>query len=293
MPEPERTAEVVVGGGPAGAAIATRLATAGHEVVLFERFREPRWRACGVYASPRTRDRLAALGVGDAELSGLIRPISAINVESVTGARCRLDYSAHGGACGFDRVVSMSTPRPCSSGGSARSARGRGSLTGPVAERRSLHELERLNGVWTRVLDRRPGDRRRWSGFDGRPCLWCAARVASIPARRADAPPPGSRCTPRGRADGSAHGHRPWLVLRARACARGTRQHRHRGCGKQAAGRGRGRPRTVTSSGMCWRAFPAHGRRGRTPNQATRSPARCLWLIGWHAARGSGIPARR
>jgi len=105
MPEVERTAEVVVvGGGPAGAAIATRLAAAGNEVVLFERFREPRWRACGVYASPRTRDRLSALGVDDVRLASLIRPISAMNVESVSGARCRLDYSAHGGACGFDRV---------------------------------------------------------------------------------------------------------------------------------------------------------------------------------------------
>ncbi len=105
MPHAERSAEVaVVGGGPAGAAIAMRLAAAGHEVVLFERFREPRWRACGVYASPRTRARLSALGLDDARLADLIRPISAMNVESVRGARCRLDYSAHGGACGFDRV---------------------------------------------------------------------------------------------------------------------------------------------------------------------------------------------
>jgi flavin-dependent dehydrogenase len=105
MPRVDRTAEVVVvGGGPAGAAIATRLAGAGHEVFLFERFREPRWRACGVYASPRTRARLSALGLGDASLASLIRPISAMNVESVRGARCRLDYSAFGGACGFDRV---------------------------------------------------------------------------------------------------------------------------------------------------------------------------------------------
>jgi flavin-dependent dehydrogenase len=105
MPPVERSAEVVVvGGGPAGAAIATRLARSGREVVLFERFREPRWRACGVYASPRTRAQLSALGLNDAVLINLIRPISAMNVESVGGACCRLDYSAYGGACGFDRV---------------------------------------------------------------------------------------------------------------------------------------------------------------------------------------------
>ncbi|HEY8770681.1 MAG TPA: FAD-dependent monooxygenase, partial [Thermoleophilaceae bacterium] len=72
--------------------------------VLFERFREPRWRACGVYASPRTRARLSALGLDDSRLGSLIRPISAMNVESTRGALCRLDYSAHGGACGIDRV---------------------------------------------------------------------------------------------------------------------------------------------------------------------------------------------
>jgi menaquinone-9 beta-reductase len=105
MPQPERTAEVaIVGGGPAGAAVAARLASAGHEVVLFERFREPRWRACGVYASPRTRARLSALGLSGSQLGRLIRPISAMNVESARGGRCRLDYSSHGGACGIDRV---------------------------------------------------------------------------------------------------------------------------------------------------------------------------------------------
>lgn len=104
MPKPETAEVAIVGGGPAGAAMAIRLATAGHEVVLFERLREARWRACGVYASPRTRARLSALGLGDAQLRDLIRPIAAMNVESTRGARCRLDYETHGGACGIDRV---------------------------------------------------------------------------------------------------------------------------------------------------------------------------------------------
>jgi flavin-dependent dehydrogenase len=105
MSPPERSAEVaIVGGGPAGAAMAIRLASAGHDVVLFERFREPRWRACGVYASPRTRDRLSALGLTGVQLGGLIRPIAAMTVESTRGGQCRLDYAPHGGACGIDRV---------------------------------------------------------------------------------------------------------------------------------------------------------------------------------------------
>ncbi len=48
----ERTEVAVVGGGPAGASIAIRLARAGHAVVLLERDPVWRWRAGGVFASP-------------------------------------------------------------------------------------------------------------------------------------------------------------------------------------------------------------------------------------------------
>ncbi len=102
---PERDAQVVVvGGGPAGAAVATRLALVGHEVVLLERLPRPRWRACGVYTSPRTRGALAELGVSRGDLAELIRPIATMVVETTRGTRCLLDYTADGGACGIDRV---------------------------------------------------------------------------------------------------------------------------------------------------------------------------------------------
>jgi len=93
----------IVGGGPAGSATATRLARLGHSVTVFERQQMPRWRACGVFASPLTRRRLVALGLSPAEVDELCRPIAAMELESTRGAACRLEY-AHGYACGFDRV---------------------------------------------------------------------------------------------------------------------------------------------------------------------------------------------
>jgi flavin-dependent dehydrogenase len=62
------------------------------------------WRACGVYSSPLTRDRLRALGFAPAELDALIAPVPALVVQTVDGATCRLAYGRRGGACGVDRV---------------------------------------------------------------------------------------------------------------------------------------------------------------------------------------------
>ncbi len=93
-----------MGGGPAGAATAIGLARAGVEVVLFERSSEPKWRACGVYSSPLTRARLAALGLDGPQLETLVAHVPALVVQTLTGAMCRLDYAAFGGACGADRV---------------------------------------------------------------------------------------------------------------------------------------------------------------------------------------------
>lgn len=101
----ERRIDVaIIGGGPAGAATAIGLARAGVEVAVFERTRAPKWRACGVYSSPLTRSRLGALGLDEAHLDALITRVPALVVQTLGGAECRLDYAAHGGACGIDRV---------------------------------------------------------------------------------------------------------------------------------------------------------------------------------------------
>lgn len=57
---------VVVGGGPAGAAAAARLAGAGHAVLLLDRAEFPRRKACGECVNPAGVAALHALGVWDA-----------------------------------------------------------------------------------------------------------------------------------------------------------------------------------------------------------------------------------
>ena len=93
----------IVGGGPAGAALAIRLADAGVDTVLLERRSKPAWRACGVFSSPLTRGRLAELGLERSLIGSLHRPISALDLQTTRGVSCRIEYR-DGWACGFDRV---------------------------------------------------------------------------------------------------------------------------------------------------------------------------------------------
>jgi menaquinone-9 beta-reductase len=97
----------IVGGGPAGAALAIRLARAERDVVVFERSPQPAWRAGGVFASPAATARLRALGLDETDLGRLTRPIPAMRVEAPGGASFRLTYGDDGSvtrpAVGFDR----------------------------------------------------------------------------------------------------------------------------------------------------------------------------------------------
>lgn len=102
MPPDERAEIAIVGGGPAGAALAIRLATDGVDVALFERWPAPRWRAAGVYSSPMTRGRLRELDLSGARLDALIRPIETMEVVSTRGHTCCLEYDPPAG--GLDRV---------------------------------------------------------------------------------------------------------------------------------------------------------------------------------------------
>jgi len=70
-------AEVIVaGGGPAGSATAALLARAGHDVLLLDRARFPRPKACAEYLSPATADVLARLGaLAAVEAHRPVRPL--------------------------------------------------------------------------------------------------------------------------------------------------------------------------------------------------------------------------
>ncbi len=100
---------VVVGGGPAGSAVAALLARRGREVILVERSPVWRWRACGVFSSPAAVDALHRIGLPDDALASGSRPIPAMRVEAVGGTSFRLTYGDNGrlskSAVGFDRQL--------------------------------------------------------------------------------------------------------------------------------------------------------------------------------------------
>lgn len=102
----ERVAVAIVGGGPAGATLAARLAARGESVVVLERSPVWHWRACGVFASPATVEALRRVGLGEDTLSTVARPIPAMRVETRSGIAFPLTYGADtggGSAVGFDR----------------------------------------------------------------------------------------------------------------------------------------------------------------------------------------------
>ncbi len=99
----------IVGGGPAGAVLATHLAKRGREVVLFERSPAYRWRACGVFSSPASLDALRAAGVAGETLASVVRPAPAMRLETASGTKVRLTYGDDGSlaapAVSFDRAA--------------------------------------------------------------------------------------------------------------------------------------------------------------------------------------------
>ncbi|MCU0636498.1 MAG: FAD-dependent oxidoreductase, partial [Gemmatimonadaceae bacterium] len=107
-----RAADVlVVGGGPAGAAVATFLARAGVAVVVLDKARFPREKPCAEYLSPEASRLLHAMDVlpaveaaGASQLRGMI--VRAPNGEEIHG-----EFAAAHGFRGFrDRGLALRRP---------------------------------------------------------------------------------------------------------------------------------------------------------------------------------------
>ncbi|MGH2354475.1 MAG: NAD(P)/FAD-dependent oxidoreductase, partial [Chloroflexota bacterium] len=89
---------IVVGGGPAGSATAALLARAGHDVLLLDRARFPRDKACAEYLSPATADILARIGaLAAVEAHRPARPLG-MQLIGRGGARALVRYADGGGA---------------------------------------------------------------------------------------------------------------------------------------------------------------------------------------------------
>lgn len=88
---------VVVGGGPAGASVAIRLARRGVDVCLLDRARFPRAKPCGEFLSPGATPILEELGVRDAvEAAGALR-LERVRIDA-HGAVVELDFPDGEGA---------------------------------------------------------------------------------------------------------------------------------------------------------------------------------------------------
>jgi flavin-dependent dehydrogenase len=104
----ERREVAIVGGGPAGAALAAVLASSGRDVVLLERRRAWRWRACGVFTSPAAIAELGRVGLDRSSIDRICLRIPAMRVEAPGAPPFRLTYRRGDGdtrvsAAGFDR----------------------------------------------------------------------------------------------------------------------------------------------------------------------------------------------
>jgi menaquinone-9 beta-reductase len=89
---------IIVGGGPAGAATATALARAGVDVLVLDRARFPRAKACSEYLSPEASRVLASMGaLEEVERSGAAH-LTGMRVRAPNGTWIRGEFAtaAHG-----------------------------------------------------------------------------------------------------------------------------------------------------------------------------------------------------
>ncbi|MDQ1294362.1 MAG: menaquinone-9 beta-reductase [Actinomycetota bacterium] len=143
---------IVVGAGPAGAAVATYLARAGHDVLVLDKSAFPRPKVCGDGLTPRAVRELIALGVptplGDPAEGGWVRNTGL----RIVAGRTRLElpwpqlgtFPDYGLVCPRDRFDRILVDHARSAGARLRE---RTTVTGPL-----LHERTgRTIGVHARL----------------------------------------------------------------------------------------------------------------------------------------------
>ncbi|HSD65922.1 MAG TPA: NAD(P)/FAD-dependent oxidoreductase [Vicinamibacteria bacterium] len=91
----ERRDVVVVGGGPAGSAVAAFLARRGNDVLLLEAARFPRDKVCGEGVSPEAWRLLDAMGASDAVRALSPHPLRGMQLVSPDGTAFRGEYRGH------------------------------------------------------------------------------------------------------------------------------------------------------------------------------------------------------
>lgn len=95
-PIPERSLDaeaIVVGGGPAGSAFATLLAERGHRVILLDKARFPRHKACSEYINPSGGALLENLGVLDEVMGAGADRMEAMMVHAPNGDRFMANFA--------------------------------------------------------------------------------------------------------------------------------------------------------------------------------------------------------
>ena len=99
---------IVVGGGPAGSATAFALARAGARVLLLDRARFPRAKACAEYLSPQASRLLHDMGALEAVEAAGAAHLAGMVVRAPNGALIRGDFAASHGFPAFrDRGLAL------------------------------------------------------------------------------------------------------------------------------------------------------------------------------------------